>query len=328
MNEKTAREQVASAGRRLLEEGLVARTWGNVSCRTGESSFAITPSGLGYEHMGADDIVAFDMQSGEWRGSRKPSSEKGVHAAAYRQFPDAGFVIHTHQCYATALGLAGFETLSPDAEERKKLGPVALADYALPGTKKLVQHVSAAMAGGARAVLMAHHGALIIGKDCEEAFVRARLLEVLCKRACQGQPRESAADEPAIAALSSEAKARFGHAAFTASPAVLAAGRGGRALRAQLDDMAQMIGPSLRVAKPAEALRVLEKHAAVLVEGLGAIARAGSDGDCEALCMLIDKSCCCALHTKALGKTARLSALDARLMRIVYQQKYAKKMGG
>ena len=58
----------------LLEKKLVARTWGNFSARLDEAHFAITPSGLGYEQMGADDIVRFCLADESWEGSRKPSS--------------------------------------------------------------------------------------------------------------------------------------------------------------------------------------------------------------------------------------------------------------
>lgn len=42
------RELICQTGRTLLEERLVARTWGNVSCRADDDSFYITPSGLDY----------------------------------------------------------------------------------------------------------------------------------------------------------------------------------------------------------------------------------------------------------------------------------------
>ena len=39
-----ARRLVAEGGRRLLAEGLTARTWGNISARAGENRMAITPA--------------------------------------------------------------------------------------------------------------------------------------------------------------------------------------------------------------------------------------------------------------------------------------------
>lgn len=332
MNEQEARRAVAEAGRRLLHDGLVARTWGNVSCRVDKHRFAVTPSGLGYEVMTADDVAVYDMADGTWRGNRRPSSEKGVHIAAYRRFPDAGFVIHTHQAYASALGLAGFSNLAPTAEEREALRGVALAEYGIPGTRRLWAHVDAALATGARCVLMAQHGALVVGGGPEDALSRARLLETVCRRACRGQPCEGtdSAGEAALAALARRMEGAFPCVSCTASPAVREASRAPRGIRAQLDDMAQMIGPRFACVPPEEGAvrKALQKRGAVLVTGLGALCRAETEGDCAALVLLAEKAAICHLHARALGVRAELSPLDAALMRYVYRKKYAAKIRG
>lgn len=329
MDEENAKRLTAESGRMLLEENLAARTWGNISCRTGETSMVITPSGLGYEGMESDDIVSMDMETGEWEGTRKPSSEKAIHLSAYRRFPEAGFVIHTHQTYASAIGLAGFGTLPLSQEDKEKLGGIALAGYGLPGTKKLAVNVTAAYERGAHVVLMAHHGAVIVGKNREEAFGRALLLESVCRRACKGRPETAPAfNEAAAERLTASAKKEFGNAAYTAAPAALACAAEGKAVPAQLDDMAQMIGAKLLVVKPEESavIEALRKHEAVLVPGMGAVCRALTQGDLDALCLLAEKSCICWLHTQAAGVKTRLSPFDTWLMRKVYLMKYSKKI--
>ncbi len=99
-----------SGGKKLQQAGLVARTWGNISCRIDENHFVITPSGLDYETMTAVDLVLMDIRNGVCCGAHKPSSEKGVHLAAYQTFPEVGYVIHTHQTYATAIGSAALSS--------------------------------------------------------------------------------------------------------------------------------------------------------------------------------------------------------------------------
>ena len=47
MEIEQAKLQVIQAGKMLCENGLIQRTWGNVSCRIDEEFFAITPSGGG-----------------------------------------------------------------------------------------------------------------------------------------------------------------------------------------------------------------------------------------------------------------------------------------
>ncbi len=186
MEERKARKQLVDTGRELLQSGLVARTWGNVSCRLDVDSFVITPSGLDYTKTGEEDIVKMNLTTGEWQGIHKPSGERGVHMAAYQVFPDVNFVIHTHQTYATALGLAGFAHLDITEEERERLGGIMPADYGLPGTKKITRAVKTALQTGAKVVLMLHHGVLLCGSNQEETMSKALLLEEICKRNIKG----------------------------------------------------------------------------------------------------------------------------------------------
>lgn len=327
MDERTILRQVAETGRLLLEKKLVARTWGNFSARLDETHFAITPSGLGYEQMTEDDIVRFCVTDGSWEGARKPSSEKGIHAAAYRRFSEVGFVIHTHQPYATALGLSPPGQLVLSAEEREELGGIAWAAYGLPGTKKLKDTVAAALGSGAHTVLMRHHGALICGADRDETLRRATLLEEVCRRSCRcGEPVPEKRDAEALLARVRES---FPDAALEDGDAARAWSALGLPLRAQLDDMAQMIGRRIPCAKDERALlALLGKHAAVFMPLFGVIVRGQDEGDAAALRALTDKAALAALHCRALGCRAELSAFDCALMRAVYRLKYAKMKKG
>ena len=98
--------------------------------------------------MTPEDVVCVDVATGAWEGGHKPSSEKGIHLAAYQVFPQAGFVIHTHQTYASALGLAGFDRLPITEAEHAALGGIALAEYALPGTKRITEGTVSALGQG------------------------------------------------------------------------------------------------------------------------------------------------------------------------------------
>ena len=141
MTEEVLRKEITETGRALLRDGLVARTWGNVSARVDAEHFLITPSGLDYMQTREEDLALYHPADKSWTGPHKPSSEKGIHAAAYDLFPEVTFVIHTHQTYASAFGVWGFELLKMTPIEREQLGGVALAEYGLPGTKKLKKNV-------------------------------------------------------------------------------------------------------------------------------------------------------------------------------------------
>jgi L-fuculose-phosphate aldolase len=228
------------------------------------------------------------------------------------------------------LGLSGFHAGLFTAEQTAALGGIALAKYGLPGTKKLKSNVVAALATGAHVVLMAQHGALIVGADRNEAFSRAILLETLCKSACKGQAEEDLrGDEAKAATLKEFVSGAFGHVAVSTAPAVLRTANSASMFRAQLDDMAQIIGPKMFCVDPAPdtVLKALRRRDAVLVKGVGALCRADTRGDCEALPLLVEKACVGYLHTRALNVNVALSSFDALLMRTVYQMKYAKKAG-
>lgn len=178
----TAKKLVIEAGERLVSTGLIARTWGNVSCRIDDKTFVITPSGRPYMGLTPDDIVEVSIDSLGWSGSVKPSSEKGTHAEVYKRFPNANFVIHTHQKVASAISVVAGGIEKIRGEAAKLIGErVYTASYGLPGTKTLRKGVAKALrASSSRAVLMARHGALCFGKDPEEAFQAANSLEKVC----------------------------------------------------------------------------------------------------------------------------------------------------
>ena len=182
MDVLTAKKLVIEAGERLVETGLIARTWGNVSCRVDDKTFVITPSGKPYIGLTPDDIVEVAINTLEWGGNVKPSSEKGIHAEVYKEYPEANFVIHTHQKIASAVSALSTGIEKVAGEAANLIGSVIhLGGYGLPGTKKLKKGVTNALKlGSSKAVIMAHHGALCFGKDSEEAFQVANSLEKVC----------------------------------------------------------------------------------------------------------------------------------------------------
>jgi L-fuculose-phosphate aldolase len=193
MEQELARREVVTAGKMLVENGLIARTWGNVSCRIDSGRFAITPSGMAYETIRPEDIVIVNTADQSYEGRIKPSSEKGIHARLYQLLPHIHFVIHTHQVNASVAAVLGedVEILSP--QNREIIGEkAALAGYGLPGTKKLRENVAEALSRlPSRALLMANHGALCFGENRGQAFAAARALEEECGRFLAPPPAPS-----------------------------------------------------------------------------------------------------------------------------------------
>lgn len=323
-----ARQCVADSGKELLEKGLVARTWGNISARVDSVTCVITPSGLDYKKIETEDIVSLNILTGEYEGIHKPSGEKGVHMAAYEMFPDVNFVIHTHQIYATALGLAGFDELKITEEERDYLGGISVANYGLPGMQKLTDSVAEEMKKGSKTILMAHHGALILAESKKEAFDKAVLLEEICKRSVRGRVNaQPIVIKPFADALMSVINKRFPLALLVQSPHVAACANKENVIKAQIDDMAQMIGEKIPVVEKqaAKIIMELEKRNAVMVRGMGVIVNGCDEDDTEALKLLVEKAAVCKIHAALCRTDARLSPVDITLMHQVYVMKYSKQ---
>lgn len=321
------RQSVADAGKDLLEKDLVARTWGNISARVDSVTCVITPSGLDYNKIEAEDIVSLNILTGEYDGLHKPSGEKGIHRAAYKIFPDVNFVIHTHQVYATALGLAGFEELKITEEERDFLGGISVAEYGLPGMKKLTDNVEAEMMKGSKIILMAHHGALILAESRKEAFDKAVLLEKICKRSVRGRvDAQPIVIKPFSDALMSVIRKRFPLALLVQSPHVAACANKENIIKAQLDDMAQMIGEKIPLVEKqaAKIIMEMEKRNAIMVSGMGVIVNGIDEDDTKALRLLVEKAAMCKIHTALCRRDAKLSSVDIALMHQVYNMKYSK----
>lgn len=183
MEIQAAKELVIKAGKEVVASGLIARTWGNISCRISDTQFVITPSGRAYEDLTPDEIVLVNIEDLSYDGDVKPSSEKGIHAEAYKLRPEVNFVIHTHQMQASVVSALGFDINAVKGESAEVIGDnVPLASYGLPGTGKLRKGVVEAIKrSDSKAVIMAHHGALCMGESYEDAFAVASELEKVCE---------------------------------------------------------------------------------------------------------------------------------------------------
>lgn len=183
-NENEARELVIEAGKRLLENGLIARTWGNVSARISDTQFVITPSGRAYDTLKPEELVIVNIADCSYDGDIKPSSEKGIHADAYKHRSNVNFIIHTHQVRASVVGATGKPISNVPEKFREVLGSyVPVADYGMPSTGKLRKALEQVYINFAdsKAFLMEHHGAVCLGDDYDDAFLVAESLEELCK---------------------------------------------------------------------------------------------------------------------------------------------------
>ena len=314
MDKKIALKYVSETGRMLLKAGLVARTWGNISARISDNRCAITPSGMGYDNMTPEDIVELDIYSGKWSGDKKPSGERGVHTAAYRIFPEDKFVIHTHQNAATAIGLTGIDDIDITADELYQLGGLEVASYGLPSSDELINNVSKALKTSAHTILMAHHGVLISAESREQAMERAALLESICLRNLKGQDMQSQ-----LSFVNVSAGVYNAH-----STAIDECANNHEVIRAQIDDMAMMIGRNVPVFDRMPSESDIPQESVILVSGQGAYIYDTDPADAEVMAILVNKAAMAHLHTAACNVTALLDTADVDYMHKDYVERYSK----
>lgn len=355
MERKQAKELVIRAGHELVRAGLIARTWGNVSCRIDETGFVITPSGREYQTLAPDDIVEVKIKDLSYSGNIVPSSEMGVHRAVYQLRPKSNFIIHTHQDNASAISAAGLDLFKPPADYSKLGNEVVCAEYALPGTKALCENVAAALkAVSGNAVIMKHHGVICFGESYEDAFQAVYQLETASKefiREKAGERRGEASganSQDDRNASSTEAKEFLagkgpcfnekervltawnasgtpGHIRFVTDCDVVRFSRLGIDLRPLLDDFAQIVGAKIKTVELDTDLifSALKSVSAVFVKDLGAVCRGQNERDAEAVGMIVRKNCTAYFTASALGRISYIPPGECDLMRKNYLGKYS-----
>lgn len=182
------RELLVQAGLKLVEQGLVARTWGNISVKISEAEMLITPSGRFYEDLTPSDMVLVNFKTNTYdKTGIKPSSEFKLHSGIYNDRKEFSAIIHTHQMNASTCAAARIEVPAVLDDLAQIIGPsVRCADYALPSSKKIVRETVKALRGR-NAALMANHGAVCAGRDLDEAFAVCQVLEKGCKAFIEAQ---------------------------------------------------------------------------------------------------------------------------------------------
>jgi L-fuculose-phosphate aldolase len=191
------RQQLIATALAMQPARLNRGTAGNVSVRDGDG-FLITPTGMPYASLTADDIPRMRLD-GSHQGNRKPSSEWRFHRDLYAARPAVGAVLHAHSPFAISLACLRLE-IPPFHYMIARFGgdTIRCADYAIFGSQALSDAALAAMDKRC-ACLLANHGLLVAARDLPEALALAIELEELCEqywRACQlGQPVLLSPDE-------------------------------------------------------------------------------------------------------------------------------------
>lgn len=178
---KKEREEIVYYLNQLIARGLTKGTGGNISVYNPELSvMAISPSGLDYDKLTANDIVVTDLEGNIVEGQHQPSSEWSMHTIFYQKRTDLQAIIHTHSPFAKTIATLRWELPAISYLVAYAGKNVRCAEYASFGTKELAENAFQAMADR-RAVLLANHGLLAGAADLKNAFNVAEEIEFCCE---------------------------------------------------------------------------------------------------------------------------------------------------
>lgn len=185
------RKEVYEANMELPKRNLVTFTWGNVSGIDRETGIVlIKPSGVEYDELTPDKLVALDLDGNIIEGSLNPSSDTKTHIELYKKYPEIGGIVHTHSTNAVAWAQAqrdipcygtthadyfygpvpctrGLTKEELDEDYEKNTGKVIIETF----TERNLRVV--AVPG----VICANHGPFTWGKDAAAAVYHAVVLE-------------------------------------------------------------------------------------------------------------------------------------------------------
>lgn len=396
-----AKRLVVEAGKKLVENGLIARTWGNVSARISDTQFVITPSGRAYETLTPEEVVVVNIEDCSHEGDIKPSSEKGVHADAYKHRPNVNFVIHTHQKAATIVSITGMEIRNVYEEFRPVLSDIVpVAEYAMSTTNSLRKKVEKCLVANpdCPAILLKHHGTLCVGDSYESAFEVAEVLEKCCEKVIRDNylrhswdkvysedakrayflKKNNAGEMPeCVCDLGSSIRSGntftltydggkkvdvdletglgingiapkcakihrqiyleedFTMIKHLAHPSVVAVSCTGEEMTPMIDDFAQIVGLDVKNCPwingdtdecAVEIAEAIDNRNAVLIQGNGALIAGNSEGDMQALDIIMEKGCEAVIDCDIFNRAHYVPKAECFLMRTVYLAKYSKKI--
>jgi L-fuculose-phosphate aldolase len=183
ISDRKLREALISGCRELTRLRLSQGTSGNIGLRRDERRFFVSPTGMSYDTLEADDIPLVDLD-GRWFGGRRPSSEWRFHRDIFKFRDDVGAIVHTHSINATALactgrGIPAFHYMVAVAGG----ADIRCAPYHTFGTQALSDAAVAALEGR-KACLMANHGVITVGADLPAALALAGEVENLAAQYC------------------------------------------------------------------------------------------------------------------------------------------------
>jgi len=180
LTDREAKQQIIQITNELFSMGLLTATGGNVSALASDAeTLWITPRQMYKGGLTEADLVHIQPDGTVIAGTRRPSVEYQMHAAAYRVRPGTTGAVHTHAPVATAFGICN-QSFPPVNTDAVFLRDTVTVPWYMPGSKELADAVAEALQKSRGAILQ-NHGLMTVGEDLRKAATRAMMLEETAK---------------------------------------------------------------------------------------------------------------------------------------------------
>ncbi len=175
----TLKQKVALTCRVLSDAGHDSGLAGQITARAeGKDTFYTQQLGLGFDEVTEANLVLVDEDLTVVFGEGMPNPANRFHTWIYRARPDVNAIVHTHPPHIVALSMLEIPLQISQMDLTPLYDDCAfLKDWpGIPVGNEEGEIISAAL-GDKRAVLLAHHGQLVVGSTVEEACSLAVLIE-------------------------------------------------------------------------------------------------------------------------------------------------------
>ena len=172
------RQRVIDVARVLPKFGLVWMAGGTICARDPESGYVVvTPSGMPYDDLTAEDMIVTDMEMNVVDGKNRPSVALNLWVGFFKAREDINAVVHTHSPFATAFSVIGEPIPMVTETQADWFGqPVPVTPYLSVDDARFAT-LPVEILGDGFGVLLGQHGVITLGSNLDQALERAVTLE-------------------------------------------------------------------------------------------------------------------------------------------------------